>query len=166
MFQAKDKASIVMRAYLFCEHTIKTVGNGEIECCRLSLRKLHFTTLSVQKKLAMTFTVILGLWMLSTGIGKLMVGDEIIAAFHRWAVPRWMIVPVGIAEVAAAITLFIPKTRRFSLAGIVLLMAGAIVVHIRAGEHFQVLIPAIVVALVVAIAILRYRISSTEERQD
>ncbi len=119
--------------------------------------------LSAQKRLAIGFTVILGLWMLSAGIGKLMVGDEIIAAFHRWALPRWLIVPVGITEVAAAIALFIPKTRRFALAGIVLLMAGAMIVHIRAGENFEVLIPVIVIGLVGAVAILRYRINSAEK---
>lgn len=113
-------------------------------------------TTSLKRTLAVLLTALLALWMAAAGSGKLMVGDEIIEAFHQWRFPRWLIVPVGVAEVAAAIGIFIPKLRPWALAGIVVLMAGAIVAHVNANEYLALFAPLGVIALVVSIAKFRY----------
>lgn len=122
-------------------------------------------TPKLKSALTITLTVILALWMLMAGLGKLMVSDEIISSFHRWALPRWLIVPVGIVEVAAAISLFIPRLRRFALAGIVLIMAGAMVTHVRVEEYTLLLAPLMVVVLVILITIFRYQLAKAEENE-
>lgn len=112
--------------------------------------------------LTIVLTLLLAVWMLMAGSGKLMVSDEIIGAFHRWALPRWLIVPVGLAEVLAAILLFVPKLRSYALAGIVLIMTGAIVTHIRADEYFLMAAPMVVILLVILVSLFRSQLSKSE----
>lgn len=117
--------------------------------------KPYTMTTSLKRKLTLLLTVVLSLWMIAAGSGKVMVGDETIQAFHQWRFPRWLIVPVGVAEVAAAIGIFIPKLRAWALAGIVVLMAGAMVAHVNAGEYFALFAPLGVMGLVVTITKFR-----------
>ena len=124
-------------------------------------------TLSFKKKLVVVLTVILALWMLFMGVTKLSVSDQIIDAFLRWDLPRWLIFPVGISEAVAAVALFFPKYRNYAMAFIVLLMAGAIAVHIRVDEHLQVFVPFAVIVLAVATLLLRFQVSRAEaDRED
>lgn len=123
-------------------------------------------TYKQKQALTIALTLLLAGWMLMAGSGKLMLSDEIIGAFHHWALPRWLIVPVGLAEVAAAILLFIPKTRSYALAGIIVIMAGAIVTHLRVDEYFLMAAPLVVILLVVLISLFRYQLNRAEKSSD
>lgn len=86
-----------------------------------------------------------------------MITENVLSAFQRWSLPRWLIFPVGALEAASAICLFIPKLRNYAKAVIILLMAGAVATHIRAGENFAVLVPLAVIILTVAALLFRYQ---------
>lgn len=112
---------------------------------------------SMKKKLAIIFTVILAFWMLASGLNKLMITENVLTAFERWSLPRWLIFPVGALEATAAVCLFIPKIRNYAKAMIILLMAAAVATHIRSGENFAVLVPLAVIILTVAALLFRYQ---------
>lgn len=124
-------------------------------------------SLSLKKKLTVLLAVILALWLMLMGVTKLMVGDTIIAAFHEWGVPRWLMVPIGTIEIVSAVCLFVPKYRNYAVALIILLMAGALAVHFRAEQYLALFAPLGVITLAVSTVILRLQIArETADRDD
>ncbi|MEA3136885.1 MAG: hypothetical protein QOC71_1166, partial [Thermoplasmata archaeon] len=93
-----------------------------------------------------SLSVLLTLLFLMSGIGKLTNGqtaggirfDE---QFVAWGLPAWFRFPVGLAEVAGAIGLLVPRLRFFAATGLTLLMAGAVVTHLRIEEYGPALVP-------------------------
>ena len=63
--------------------------------------------------------------------------------FEGWGYPAWFATLIGVAELAGAIGLLIPKTTRCAIYGLTAVMLGAIFTHISAGEGAQVLRPLI-----------------------
>lgn len=116
----------------------------------------------MKKKLAIILTVILALWMFVSGLNKLMISENVLSAFERWSLPRWLIFPVGALEATAAVCLFIPKIRNYAKAVIILLMAAAVATHIRSDENLAVLVPLAVIILTVAALLFRYQSSDSE----
>lgn len=67
--------------------------------------------------------------------------------FAGWGYPAWFATLIGVAELAGAIGLLIPKTTRYAVLGLTLVMFGACYTHIANGEGLQVLRPIIFLAL-------------------
>jgi uncharacterized membrane protein YphA (DoxX/SURF4 family) len=93
-----------------------------------------------------SLAVLLALLFLMSGLGKLsnsktaggVTFDE---QFVLWGLPAWFRFPVGLAEVAGAIGLLVPRLRFYAATGLTLLMAGAIVTHLRIAEYGPALVP-------------------------
>src|SRR5690242_11265505 len=88
-----------------------------------------------------------------TGVTKLLVPRERLAAKMRWAAtwPRWRIKLLGLAEIAGAVGLVAPSATGIAplltpIAAlcVAMLMAGAVRTHQRLGESFA---PAVVIGL-------------------
>ena len=75
--------------------------------------------------------------------------------FESWGYPAWFATFIGVAELAGAIGLLIPKTTRWAAVGLALVMLGAAFTHVTNGEGAQVLRPLIFLGGLSAIVLLR-----------
>jgi putative oxidoreductase len=104
-----------------------------------------------------SLSVLLSLMFLLSGSGKLLNGEtsggvRFDEQFELWGYPAWFRVPVGVAEVAGALFLLAPRARSFGAAGLTLLMAGAVVTHLRVGEAAFAPVPLALGVLAAAVA--------------
>jgi uncharacterized membrane protein YphA (DoxX/SURF4 family) len=104
-----------------------------------------------------TLSILLALMFLMSGSGKLVDGKasdgtRFDQEFVHWGYPSWFRFPVGAAEVAGAIGLLVPRLRPYAAAGLVLLMAGAAVTHLRIGEAAYAPIPLVLGLLAATVA--------------
>ena len=101
-----------------------------------------------------SLSVLLALLFLVSGSGKLANGETaggmtFDEQFVAWGLPAWFRFPVGLAEVAGAIGLLVPRLRFYAAAGLTAVMAGAILTHLRIGEAAFAAVP-LVLALLTA----------------
>ena len=61
--------------------------------------------------------------------------------FATWGYPAWFATFIGVAEIAGAIGLLIPKTTRWAVYGLSAIMAGAVYTHLANGEGPQIVRP-------------------------
>jgi uncharacterized membrane protein YphA (DoxX/SURF4 family) len=100
----------------------------------------------------------LALVFLATGVMKLVPGSPAGEAFETWGYPVWFRYFVGGCEVAGAIGLLVPRLAPFAAAGLVLLMGGATVTHLKTeGEARNAVVPVALVALLLGVAVARVR---------
>jgi uncharacterized membrane protein YphA (DoxX/SURF4 family) len=85
-----------------------------------------------------TAFVVLGVAFVMSGLTKLAGQDPNPANFETWGYPSWMMYVVGAGEATFALMLFLPKTRFYGAALLILNMAGAAVTHITAGEYTMI----------------------------
>src|SRR5688500_12915128 len=116
--------------------------------------------------MAMARTATIAIWILSTvlaaffvmsGYGKLTNmetagGVKFDEQFVLWGYPAWFRIPVGLAEVAGAIGLMVPRLRFYAAAGLVFLMLGGTMTHLRVGEYAFAPIPFVLAILNGAVA--------------
>lgn len=91
--------------------------------------------------LSWIFAVILALLFLIAGAWKLAGGA--LPMFAQWGYPAWFAIFIGVAEVAGAVGLLIPKLMRYAIIGLTIIMIGAAYTHLANGEGTQVLRPLI-----------------------
>jgi len=89
--------------------------------------------------------VLLALAYLASAAGKLT--GAATDMFAHWGYPAWFATVIGILELTGAIGLLIPRTTRYAVLGLTLLMLGASYTHVSNHEGFQVLRPIIFIAL-------------------
>ena len=87
------------------------------------------------------FAALLAFMFLIAGAGKLVGGGN--EMFAEWGYPAWFAIFIGVAEVAGAIGILVPKLMRPAIIGLTLIMLGGAYTHISAGEGLQVLRPLI-----------------------
>ncbi len=90
-------------------------------------------------------TVLLALAFLAAAAGKLT--GAATAMFAHWGYPAWFATLIGILELAGAVGLLIPKTMRYAVLGLTVIMFGAAYTHLANHEGLQVLRPAIFLAV-------------------
>lgn len=92
--------------------------------------------------------IILGLVALGfilASIGKLTGGAA--PMFVQWGYPGWFATFIGVAELTGAIGLLVPKTTRYAVPGLTVIMLGAMYTHVANGEGLQILRPIIFLVL-------------------
>lgn len=85
-------------------------------------------------------SIVLSLTFLMSGTSKLLnltdpQGMSSEQQFVHWGLPTWFRFPIGLAEIAGAIGLLIPRLRFFAATGLTLLMIGGTFTHLRIGEY-------------------------------
>ena len=100
-------------------------------------------------------SVVLAVLFLLAASGKLT--GAATPMFAGWGYPAWFALLIGVAELAGAIGLLIPMTRRWAALGLILVMLGAVFTHLTNGEGAQVLRPLIFLGGLVAIWLLHSR---------
>jgi uncharacterized membrane protein YphA (DoxX/SURF4 family) len=68
--------------------------------------------------------------------------------FAAWGYPAWFRVAVGATEIASALALFIPRSRAWACAMLLVVMAGAAVTHLTHGEPRRVILNVALSALI------------------
>lgn len=104
-----------------------------------------------------SLSVPLALMFLMSGSGKLANGETaggmaFDEQFVAWGLPAWFRFPVGLAEIAGAIGLLVPRLRFLAAAGLTLLMLGAVGTHLANAEWVAAPIPAVLSALAATVA--------------
>ncbi|MDH3402679.1 MAG: DoxX family protein [Acidobacteriota bacterium] len=97
--------------------------------------------------------VLLAALYLMAAVGKL--SGAATAMFEGWGYPAWFAILIGVAELAGAIGLLVPRTTRYAVIGLALIMLGAAYTHLSHGEGLQVLRPVIFLAGLGGIWLLR-----------
>lgn len=97
-------------------------------------------------------TVPLAALFLLAGAGKF--GAEATANFHKFGYGDAFRVFIGIAELAGAVGLLVPRLAAWAAWGLVLIMAGAVYTHVAVG--ISIAFPAVTGALLAALGILRH----------
>ena len=75
--------------------------------------------------------------------------------FAHWAYPAWFATLIGVLELTGAVGLLIPRTTRYAVLGLTVIMSGAAYTHLANHEGIQVLRPVIFLAVLWAIWWLR-----------
>jgi putative oxidoreductase len=68
--------------------------------------------------------------------------------FAAWGFPAWLRVAIGATEVACALALFIPRSRAWACAMLLVVMAGAAVTHLTHSEPRRVILNVALSALI------------------
>ena len=67
--------------------------------------------------------------------------------FAHWGYPPWFATLIGVLEFAGAVGLLIPKTTRYAILGLTVIMFGAGYTHLANHEGIQVVRPVIFLAV-------------------
>jgi len=95
-----------------------------------------------------------GLFLFSA-IPKLTSMPEVVENFRRWGYPENFHLLIGALELLGGIGLLIPKTVTYAAIGLILIMIGAAITHLRAGEGSMALMPVLLVAMLSVVAYVR-----------
>lgn len=93
-----------------------------------------------------------GLFLMMS-FAKLSSDPETVANFKHWEMSDFMMY-IGILELLGAIGLLIPRLAGLAAIGLIMLMIGALITHIRFGEMMAIL-PAVVIVLLGFVAFTR-----------
>lgn len=74
---------------------------------------------------------------------KLMAGPEEAAEFAKFHLPMWFMYFIGVAELAGAIGLWIPKLQKWAVWGLQIIMVGAVVVTVMFDSVTMAIAPAV-----------------------
>ena len=103
------------------------------------------------KKIALwSLTTLLAALFLLVGTLKLAGAEQLVAQFTKFGLPTWFRLFVGVAEIAGAVLLIVPRTTTLGAGGLGILMAGCVFLHFKTGEGPQS-IPALVLLTLLAI---------------
>lgn len=89
--------------------------------------------------------VLIALAFLAAAAGKLT--GSATQMFVHWGYPAWFATLIGVLELAGAVGLLIPKTTRYAVLWLTVIMFGAAYTHLANHEGIQVLRPAIFLAV-------------------
>ena len=104
-----------------------------------------------KNKSLLVISVLLAIAFLAAGLVKLSGAEMMAANFERFGYPVWFMYFVGIAEVAAAIGLFVQWTAFYSAVCLGILMIGAAATHLM-NDPPQQAIPALVLLALSGVA--------------
>lgn len=105
---------------------------------------------------------LLALGFSMAALGKL--SGAAVPMFEGWGYPPWFATLIGVLELAGAIGLLVPKTTRYAVLGLTVVMLGAASTHLINDEVGQVLRPTLFLALLWTVWWLRR--SSVETAED
>jgi len=89
--------------------------------------------------------ILLALGFLAAATGKLT--GAATRMFAHWGYPAWFATLIGVLELAGGIGLLIPRTTRYAVLGLTVIMVGATYTHLANNEGLQVLRPIIFLAI-------------------
>ena len=110
-------------------------------------------TSKVRTIIGWVLAILLALGFFAAAAGKLR--GAATPMFVHWGYPAWFATFIGVLELVGGIGLLIPKTTRYAVLGLTMIMIGAAYTHLANHEGLQVLRPAIFLATLWAVWWLR-----------
>jgi putative oxidoreductase len=104
---------------------------------------------------ARLLSILLALAFLLAGLPKLFAVSAWIEKFARWGYPRWLLLLIGLVEVAGAILILIPRDAVYGVWLLIAVMLGATYTHVANGEGLAVLRPLIFIFFLFLLGWLR-----------
>jgi len=92
--------------------------------------------------------VLLAVEFALAGASKLSPSSGWARMFVAWGFPAWFRVAIGATEIGCALALFIPRSRAWACAVLLVVMAGAAVTHLTHGEPRRVVLNVALSALI------------------
>jgi uncharacterized membrane protein YphA (DoxX/SURF4 family) len=118
-------------------------------------RRFAMDKKSAKRIAAWLVSALLAALFLMAGYGKALGHPGWIESFAAWGYPAWMVRVIGLAEVAGAILLLVPRTAQYAVALLMFVMMGATYTHFAAGETSQIVRPVLFFGLLGLIFWLR-----------
>ena len=119
---------------------------------------------SVRNIIAWILQVLLAAAFIMSGFNKLNNASETVKMFGSMGLPAWFAYFTGGAELLGGIGLLIPRTVRPAALGLMLIMAGAVVMHIvKIPGGIAKGIPALVLLALLAVVLVLRRSTPTAE---
>ena len=121
-------------------------------------------TLATPRTLAPRIGVAIALWAVTVlssvfftlmGLPKVLGQGGWAGRFATWGYPPWFVVVVGVAELAGAVMVLIPRLATLGGSLLAVIMLGAVATHLLHGETARVLVPLVMVAVLTIIAWVR-----------
>jgi uncharacterized membrane protein YphA (DoxX/SURF4 family) len=98
----------------------------------------------------LVLSIALGVVFVVAGAMKLAGSERNVEDFEHWGYPAGFVYVVGFGEALAGVLFFIPRTRFWAGAGIVMDMTGATLTHINAAPPEWAFLPVVATLLVLA----------------
>ncbi len=99
----------------------------------------------IRRIFSWVLAVLLAVGFLLAAAGKLT--GAAVPMFEGWGYPTWFAMLIGILELAGAVGLLVPKTTRYAVYGLTVIMLGAMYTHLVNDEGGQVVRPIIFLVL-------------------
>lgn len=115
----------------------------------------------MKKNTSRVLLVVVTLGFLFTGFFKLSGAQMMVDNFTRWDYPIWFMYTVAVLEVLGVIGLYVRRTRTWALAGLSVLMVGAIGTHLLNGEGFAATPATILLASLLTLLFLDRKMAAT-----
>lgn len=108
------------------------------------------------------------LFFVMAGTQKLLGNEQMAAVFDELGYAAWFRIAIGLAEIAIAVLLLVPRTSLLAASGLALLMIGAVVSELRLGNGWQALVPGqwLLVSAWIVVVKLRRRRSAGRKTAD
>ena len=107
-----------------------------------------------QKIIYYILLVLVSVLFVYAGIPKLIGSHQESVGFAMMHLPVWVMYVVGVAEIAGAIGLWIPKLQKWAAIGLMIIMIGAIILTLLFAGTVAVIFPFVTLLLVTAVAML------------
>lgn len=110
-----------------------------------------------KKMMVYTIMGLLSVVFILAGAFKLSGAEQMVSDFGRFGLPIWFMYFIGVAEVAGAIALWMPRLSAVAALGLAVIMLGALIMHL-VYDSVSHAVPALVfMALLVLIIKIRFR---------
>ena len=114
-----------------------------------------------QKIIYYILLVLISLGFIMAAYSKLVADPMSVAGFTKAHLPIWFMYFIGVAEVAGAIGLWIPKLSQWAAYGLYIILAGAVVVTVLFDNPVLAIIP-IVYAIILTVIVKLGKKRATE----
>jgi uncharacterized membrane protein YphA (DoxX/SURF4 family) len=109
-------------------------------------------TTKTQNSIAWVLTALLAFAFAASGITKLLGVEMQIKNLESWGYPLWLRFPIGLSEIAFAISLMIPRLRLVTIYGVFVWTIVAVITHLQAGQSNMV-VPSILFSVIAGVII-------------
>ena len=106
-----------------------------------------------QRSVLRILSILLAILFLLAGGGKLSGAAYAVQSFAHFGYPDWFRLVIGVAEIAGAVTLLVPRLAFYSATGLGVVMIGAAYSHLMLGEVVSAVPP---LACLAALAFIGY----------
>jgi putative oxidoreductase len=102
-------------------------------------------------------TVLVGVLFVMTGGMKLINSSQTAGMFEHWGYPGWFGIVTGVIELVCGVLLFVTRFTAYAAAVLAVVMVGATITHLKAGETNSLVLPIVLLVIMSIIAVRRWK---------